>query len=741
MNSSSTLPSSYAGKAGRQSASTGELTAPEGGFFPPALLQYWQGVLRWRWIIGGIIATCFVLGLVATLLMSPRFTARAQLEITREQKQITNVQGLDSADAGQDLEFYATQYSLLIARPVVLRVVRDLRLVSSQEFFEAHGLEDAVNDENVLAFPGKTRREKLERLVVDTLLKNVSISPVRTSRLVDISYTSRSPELSAKVANAWAKAFISTSMDRQFASTADARNFLEQRLGTLRQKLEESERQAVTYASAQGIINLDKARGENGKTEATRTLAASDLEALNSALNQAVSSRISAQSRVGAKGDVTPESVTSLGLANMRNRRAELASQYSGLMVLYEPGYPAAVEIAQQIRTLDAEMARETSRISGSRQLEYREATARESDLRRQVTDLKARLDGQQRAGIQLAIYQREADTNRQLYDALLQRYKEIGVAGIVGASNIAIVETAETPDKPSAPSLLLNLVLALLIGGVLAGITAFVLEHVDEGLREPSQVQPLLNLPLLGQTPMVDGDVISELKDTKSHYYEAYFSIQSNLSFTTNHGFPRSMTVASTRSGEGKSSTSLALAVILGRTGKRVLLVDADMRSPSIHEMVSAENAKGLSNYLAGEDNWLEFVQETDFKGVEIIAAGPVPPSAAELLSGDRLQPLIQSVLSKYDHIVIDSPPVMGLTDAPVLSRAVEGCVFVVQHDSAPLRGIRTSIDRLRMVKAHVFGVVLTKMNNKRSGFGYGYGYGYGYGGDDAGKAAAGQG
>ena len=271
------------------------------GFFPPVLLQYWAAVSRRRWIIVAIVAAFLAAGVLLTLLSAPLYTARAQLEITREQKQITNVQGLESADSGQDLEFYATQYSLLLARPVVLRVVRDLRLTSDEEFFASHDLTRFLDDDEDIPYPGSNRREKLERLVVETLLENVTISPVRTSRLVDISYTTQSAGLAARIANGWADAFVAVSMDRQLASTADARRFLEERLDALRDRLEESERRAVNYARNQGIVTLDREVAESGRTESARTLVESDLDALNDALNQAIAARVAAESRAGAR--------------------------------------------------------------------------------------------------------------------------------------------------------------------------------------------------------------------------------------------------------------------------------------------------------------------------------------------------------------------------------------------------------------------------------------------------------
>ena len=698
--------------------------AEQRSFLPPALLRYWQLAMRHRWVVLGIISACFVLGLVVTLLMAPRYSARAQLEISREQKQITKVEGLESEQAGQDNEFYATQYALLRTRPVAERVARELQLNRNAAFFEAHGYRGALDRPDIKNDPNAA-----DRMAVGLLLGNVTITPLRTSRLVDVSYTSRSPDLSARIANAWTQAFIAASLDRQYASTADARRFLEQRLEALRGRLEQSERQVVTYATSHGIVTLDQTRDEAGRTQASRTLAAVNLEQLNEALARAVEARVQVEARLGSTGDLGAESITNPTLTGLRRDRAEAAAEYARLMVQFEPDYPVAKGIAEKIRAIDAALARETGRISGSRQQEYHEAAARENELRGRVARLKQQLDAQQRASIQYAVYQREADTNRQLYDALLQRYKEIGVAGMTGVSNIAIVESAQVPTVPSAPNLVINLALALLMGGVLAALTVFGLEQIDEGVREPGQVEADLKVPLLGTIPTAEEDFEAELQDVKSLVYEAYFSVRSNLSFSTSHGFPRTLMVTSSRPGEGKSSTSLALAIVLGRTDRRVLLIDGDMRSPSVHDLVQCENTAGLSNLLSGEEGWQTLVRDTSLKNVAVLTSGPVPPSAAELLSGDRLTELLAEWSKTYDNVIIDSPPVLGLTDAPLLSRAVEGSIFVIESHGIAIRAIRASLARLGMVHAHIFGAVLTKVAQHRAGYGYGGGYGYGYG------------
>ena len=705
---------------------------------PPLLLEYWQIVMRWKWLIAAIIGASVVVGLILSLLMTPQYSAKVRIEISREQKNVTNVQGLEAAEASRNnLEFYNTQWALLEARSLAERVARELRLATRDDFYAAHGVEPVDGDggDANSSLRSAALRQKREQQVVNLLLDHIAISPIRGSALVDVGYTSASPELSAMIANKWTQQFILASMDRRFASTSDARTFLEGRLNELRIRLEQSEREAVNFAARRNIVQVNRT-AEGGGGEGQTTLASMNLSLLNAELARATAQRVTAESRMNGGGRATAESISSPTLASMRAKRAETAADYAKMLVQFEPEYPPAVALKEQIAVLDRSIEREEGRIGGARASEYNEALKRERDLKGRVEALKSRLTEQERDGIQYQIYLREADTNRQLYESLLQRYKEIGVAG-VAANNIAIIDAAKPPQEPSSPNLPLNLALALIAGIGLAGLATLALNQIDEGLRNPSDVNRAIQLPLLGSVPDVeDGSTLDLLRDPKTALSEAYFSIQSNIAFSTDHGVPRSLMVTSTRPAEGKSTSSFALATILARSGRRVLLIDADMRAPSLAGFVGLPNDRGLSNYLAGEDEWQNLLHHNGPTTPAYMLAGPTPPSAAELLSSERLPKLIGLLGERFDHIVIDSPPILGLADAPLLSRAVEGVVFVVESDGVPVRGIRQALARLRAAHARIFGVVLTKLHQRHAG--YGYGYGYGYGQDDEGDKRA---
>lgn len=705
----------------------------------PLLVQYWQIVQRWKWVIAGIMAAFLLAGLIITLLITPKYYASSRVEVSREQKNVTNVEGVESGQVGREVEFYQTQYSLLEARSLAERVVRALNLTERDDFFAAHG---EKRDAEGLFFKKKEVNEQ-ERAAhqfdrtVKLLQAHLGISPIRGSSLIDVGYTSSSPQISAEIANAFTQEFIAQSNDRRLASTAYARRFLERRLDDLRVKVEKSERDLVNYASAKGIVSLGRTRDTDSGSQIERTLAAQNLVALSEALSQATADRIAAQSRLGTgAAGASAEALTNQAITGLRQRRAEAAADYAKLLTQFEPNYPPARALQQQVKTLDASIAREEARVTSSRQAAYRDAVERENRLKDQVARLGGRFDQQQRDSIQYSIYQREADTNRQLYDALLQRYKEIGVAGI-DASNIAVIDAAKIPHEPSSPHLALNLLLALVLGAIAATAATAALNQVDEGVRDPAQVNRLLQIPLLGSVPHTDQPALELLQESRSPISEAYFSIRSNLAFSSDHGVPRTLVVTSTRPSEGKTTTSIAVAAVLGRTGKKVLLIDGDMRSPSIHRVMGTVNLEGLSNILAGEDDWQRLVHETSMPGVSFISSGPQPPSAAELLSSDRMRQLLDRLLGHFEHVVVDSPPILGLADAPLLSRAVEGTLFVIEANGVPVRGIQSALTRLRAVHTPILAAILTKLRHNDAGYGYGYDYDYSYGGKQAGKTA----
>lgn len=706
---------------------------PEG---TPLIRQYLQIALRWKWLIIGAVAACVVLGIIITLLMTPQFTATSTIEISREADQVTEFEGVERETSVSDQEFYQTQYGLLRARTLSERVAAELRLIDDPEFFEMFG---GVREGEAFAMNGDRfgasgRRER-QRIAGEILLANLSVEPTRLSRLVDINFTSPNAGFSARVANAWAENFIESNLERKVQSTSYGRDQLQAQLAEYKDRLDESQRQLVAYAASEEIINLPTGATNEAGTAQERSILADNLATLNEALAQATAERIAAESRsrqVGRSG-ASVEALTNPAINNLRQRRAERAAEYEQMMVQFEPGFPAARELASQIEALDASIAREESRVSGSLNTDYRAALQQEQALEQQVERLKSEFLDLRNRSIQYNIYQQEVDTNRALYDGLLQRFKEIGVAGGVGVNNIAIVDPADVPQIPSSPRTLLNLLISILAGLGIGSALAFAREQLDETIADPGELERRLGLPLLGSVPMIENETPQEaLADRKSDLFDAYLAIQTNLAFTTEHGVPSSLAVTSTRPAEGKSTTALALATTLTRADRKVILVDGDMRSPSVHHYAGVTHDRGLSNYLSGEEDIETMIFPMKDLGFSAMTAGPIPPNAAELLTGTRFSTLIERLLETYDHVIFDAPPVMGLADAPLIASRVEGVVFTVESHGIRSGLVKTALKRLAVANARVFGGVLTKFEQNRAHYGYGYDYGYGYGRED---------
>lgn len=693
--------------------------------------HYWRIMFKRRILIAGVIALCLAFGVIAALLTQREYSATVSIEIAREAAKVVELGENRTAAPPQDQEFYQTQYTLLQSRSLAESVVRELHLADNAAFLSNY----KGDDEAALAAPRKQRESAATAIV----MAGTDIIPVRLSSVVNIRYTSPDPQMAARIANSLAQNFVQSNLSRRYDATAYARQFLEDRLRTVRQRLEDSERKAVTYAGQQALISLGNpvAGGNTSDTASTegQSLATANLTALNSALADARAKRITAQARFDQSrangGAALPEVSSNAAINAMRQERATLQAQYEKQSATFGPDYPAQQALRQQIAELDRQIKTETNRVAQSVGATYREAEQTEHQLQAQVDSLTANVIDQRRRSIQYNIFQRDVDTNRALYNALLQQFKEVSIAGSVGTNNVSVVDAATVPANPVKPNLRLNILLSILIGIVVGGMLALVMEQLSESAITPEDFQRKLGVPLLGTIPLLtkNADPVYVLRDRKTPVSEAYFSVITGLRFVTPHGLPKTLFVTSTQPSEGKSTTSLAIAISIARIGARVLLIDADMRNPSVHKEFGIENDIGLSNVLVGENALTDVVHATDLPTLFYATAGHIPPNPAELLTNSGMDTLLADALQHYDHVVIDGPPVMGLADAPLLGSIAEATVFILETGRTRTTQARQALGRLHAVHAQIAGAVLTKFDTKREGYGYGYGYEYDYG------------
>ena len=573
-------------------------------------------------------------------------------------------------------------------------------------------------------------------MAVKKFMEHLKVTPVRGSRLVRISYDSVDPVLAATIVNATMDGFIESNLERRFQASAYARQFLEEHLGEQKQKLEDSERALVAYATAQHIVNVgasgSSADGKSGGDG--ESLTGASLTALNESLAQAMGQRILAEQRWKAANSASvmalPDVLGNPAVQSLQARKAQLESDYQDKLRIYKPDFPAMQQIKAQIDETDKQIDAQVANIKESLHEQYQVAQRQESSLGGQVAGLTSSVLDLRNRSIEYNTLQREVDTNQQLYDGLLQQFKAISVAGNVGSNNISKVDSAIVPNKPDQPRPLLNVLAAIAAGLVFGVLLAFGLEYLDDSIKVPEDVEAKLGLPLLGSIPVLEKGMGAKeaLADGRSALSEAYYSVRTALQFSTDTGVPKSFLVTSARPSEGKSTTALALAQNFARLGMRVLLIDGDLRNPSLHHYVSCDNTAGLSNYLIGASNLFDVVQATDRQNLFLMPCGPLPPNPAELLASGKVRGLLAKADDQFDLVIIDGPPIMGLADAPLLASVTAGTVLVVEAGTTRRGLARAAIRRLLTGQAHLLGAVLNKFSLRKAGYGYAYGYGYSY-------------
>ena len=684
--------------------------SPEGpGLDLAALLRI---ISNWRWLILGAVALGIVAAIIVTLLTTPTYRSWVTLEVNPPAVEIMDEQQRDRSSTGvNSWDYIATQVGLLSSRSIAERASQDLNLANNREYVGAEG--DAA--------------ARL-KAATDKVSNALDVEAPEEGQLIRFSFVAESPQLSAAIANQIAESFINSNLQRRYEASAYARNFLERQIAKTRGDLERSERQAVAYAQAQGIINTGSGEAGTTPTDAN-SIQGGSLIALNQALAEATARRVAAEGAYRSASLAGALDATQNTQA-LRQSRASLEAEYQDKRTLMKPDHPDMRSLRSRIEELDKQIAREGSAAAGGRAssllAEYRGAAAAERALQGRVAALKGAVLDLRGRSIQYTILQREVDTNRALYDALLQRYKEVGVAGGIGTSPVSIVDRAEVPSSPYKPNLLLNLLLGF-VAGLAAGLAAAVaLEYLYDTIKTRDDVRHKLGLACLGAIPKTAGQdsFIEELKDPSSIVSEAYSAVVTSLRFSTEEGLPKSLVVTSTRSGEGKSSTALAVAQNFARRGASVLLIDSDLRKPAFK---AASDKVGLTRLLTGDEEAARsHIVPTQFNDLWLMPSGPLPPNPADLLSTGRFQEILAEVSAHFDIIIIDAPPLIGLADSLLLASVTGHVMFVVESGKTRTKAAVEALRMLGGTGTHIVGATLTKSTEDMGGYGYkAYGYG----------------
>lgn len=727
------------------------------------LREYWRILVKRKSLILAVLAIVVVAAFMTTKLQVPEYRATASVVINMpSQSNLLAIQDYDSAWFRHQ-EFLPTQLQILTSRALAEEVVR-------REGLEDHPqLSGEIRQRSLV---GELRQ--LVRLAVSAvrpvndvsgesdaqakdpvdpairaaarLRGSLEVTPVRNSTVVNVSFVSFDPEFSARIANAVVREYTRDSVQRRLDSGLQAREFLQEELDAMRIALERSDQELAEFARRVGAANLED------NLEMARSGLASLSERREEVQRELVQITAWRDLIDAGRIDQLDPVANSAAIAELRSRLVDAASEYARLSERFQDSYPTVAEVLRRMELLRQEIAAERRTIANGILGRHEVLSAQVAALDQAIADRETRLMTLNESGVQYNILRRDFEANQELYDGLLQRLKEVGVVAGVQENNISVVDGARAPDGAFRPDLRKNLAIASMLGLMVGIGLALLLEFLDNTVRRVEDVERLVDRPVLGVVPLVRirdrnqqaRDAYSEGRDLshiclthpKSSMSEAYRSLRTSLMFSTAEGLPHMLLVTSAAQGEGKSTTGANLATVLAQNGSRVLLVDADLRRPTLHKDFAQPRSPGLTNCIAqAEESGLPMdgptIRPTEVPGLSIMPAGHSTPSPAELLSSSRLVKVLKDCRRLFDHVIVDAPPILGLADAVILSRIVDGVVLVAASGSTGKENFRMSVRRLRQVQAPLLGVVLNRVDLESPEYAYYSAYYYNYEGE----------
>ena len=697
-------------------------------------------IYKRKWWILSVAIVMLVVSTLNTLMETPQYRATTTIQIEKQAQRVVDYRDASGAtELYDDGQFFQTQIELLRSKALAERVMEALQLDLDRKpnaVAPATGAEKATDP---VAEHGDwigrirtTLRKRSEPSIKDTQLLDresvvgalrgsMQVEPVPNSRLVRINVVGADPALAARVANAWADAYTKSNMERKVDASSYARTFLEQELAKSKIRLEESENSLVQYTRQKQILSVDEKSNPltQNFTDFSAALAKAEQDRIKNEANYDEIKRTLSSSR---------DLLENKALATFRESKAKLELEYQQQLRTYKPGHPSMQALQAQIDLSEQRIQSESKAITGSVETTAKaaldSAIAQETRLRARVETSKRGILDVQDQGIRYNILKREVDTNREMYSGLLKNLKEVGVTAMVGTNNVSVVDKADVPLFPFRPDVFRGAMTGILLG-LMAGLAlAFVVEYMDDSIKFPDEVERFTGLPLIGVIPKVNVSKSSPedqaTREPRSALAEAYRSVRTALQFSTARGAPRTIVVTSCTKNEGKTTSAMALAVALSQMGRRVLIVDGDMRNPTLHQMFDTDHMSGLSNILSSDTEPISVTRKTDFPNLYLITAGPLPPNPAELLSGPGLVNLLDPGASHFDHIVIDAPPILGIADAIILCNQVDASLFVIESGKTRKAAIRNAIRRLRQSGTAPLGAILTKLGSDMTMYGY---------------------
>ncbi|MFN2386425.1 MAG: GumC family protein [Thermoanaerobaculia bacterium] len=711
------------------------------------LREYWALLLKHRRLVALCLITGVGVAALISLLSPPRYRATAVVAVEKERQNPLESNWSPQVYGGADPEFLPTQMRLIGSREIAERVVQRLNLIENREFNEKRsGLFRSGREDGAAGLSRDALTQAAERIQ-----SGINVAPIRGTSLLEVSFVASSPKLAAEIANAIAEAYVAWNMEAKVRLVAEASDFLTAQTDQLKEEIEEKEQQLLAYGRQKDIISMDP----------RSNVTLQKLEALNSDYAAAVGDRVAKEARYHELQNARPEVVADVSA--LQDEQARLEREYAEKLNLYKPEWPAMVQLQERIEKVREQVATTTQeRVGRARETarnEYLTAMRREGSLRSVLQTQKSEAMTLNTNAVEYNNLNVEVETKRALLDTLLKRKAEIGMMAQMGggerASNVRIVDRALPPRGRFRPSYRQNGLFGLFFGSV-AGIgLALFLGYLDRSLRTAEQVEQYLGLPALGVIPAVhppgkergyayglmrrkktdpaDETAIELLPHAhpRTRVAEAYRSFRTAL-LLSRAGGVKSIVITSAVSQEGKSSTAVNLAVVLGQLGKRVLLVDADLHKPRLHEILRVSNRLGLVSVLAENLQPAQAVMKTEIPGVSVVPSGPASPNPSGLLSSEGMSRFLELARMNFDFTIIDAPPIHPVADALVLGHQIDGVVLCVRGGKTPREEIARVLDILHRSHVRVLGVLINNLEEPASAYGLKASYDYGYYGED---------
>ncbi len=702
-------------------------------------------VLRRRWTVAAMVLTCLLTGIVLTLTETPMYTSTALLKIEPGGLQVMDFDSVQesNAQAQSYSDFYQTQYEILSSRALARRTIENLDL-GTNSFLNGDRQRMSLIPRAkrwVLSFAPALGVEKesplhREQRLVDRFLEEVIVAPRRKSFLVELSYQSPDPELSRSIANTMAHEYIDLTLDQGVATAAQVRDYIQKQVAKVKASLEQAEEDLQQFARGHDIAALEQ----------EERVIDERLADLNTRLTEAEAHRIELaaldeQARSENAHEIAPL-VNNPLIKSLREQYAYAEAERAELSARFTSAYPDIQRLDARIAGLRSNIRAEERRLLTSIGTDFAQAQQRETLLRSQLQNQKALVANYAEKAIAFKIHQREVETTRALYEDLLRRMKEVEVTEAIRASNITLVDAPELPLTASSPNIPVNLALAVLLG-IVGGLgLAFGQEYLDDSLKTPDDIERHLQLATLGTIPEfdpLDADPDTATLSTPdlevchrptSAGSEAIRTLRASLFLAAPGGLPSRLLLTSARPSEGKTCIAINVAAALAQMGRKVCLIDCDLRRPRVNKALGMSLSPGVTNHVAGNISLDEIIRPSVQPGLDIITAGPIPPNPVDLLDSGNMSTLLRELEERYDQVLIDAPPALGFSDVPIISKQLGGgCLLVTRSGETSKRLVRQAVDYLTSMQSKLLGVVLNRISTKSVGYSY-YGY-YGYYGD----------